>query len=257
MLWFSPKLPVDDAERLWIDEGFRRLEKMLGRSRLLEATVILPDDEHFPDSYDKTPAAAEKLFQRICAYMQVDRSRIDLDVFPDETEELREILPYWSGNSNGCAGLYAATEPSEQKRPREDEHMLIALKSSLLKDPLPLVATIAHELGHVILLGGKLMDRTPDHEPLTDLLTVFLGFGIFTANSSAHFTQYRDAGRHGWSMRRLGYLRQEVFGYALARFADERGEKKPDWSRHLSTNVRAYFKRSRTWLEKNSDRKES
>jgi hypothetical protein len=53
-------------------------------------------------------------------------------------------------------------------------------------------------------------------------------------------------------MRRQGYLPEEVYGYALAKFAAERGDEKAEWAKHLSTNVRAYFKRSRTWLKKNS-----
>src|SRR5712672_2395682 len=76
MLWFSPKLPVDNEERLWVDEGFARLEKMLGRSRLLDARVILPNPEYFPDAYDGSEAAAEILFRRVCDYMQVDRRRL-------------------------------------------------------------------------------------------------------------------------------------------------------------------------------------
>jgi hypothetical protein len=252
MPWFSPRLPVNGEERIWVDDGFRRLEKMLGRSRMLGAKVILPNDQYFPDPYDKSPAGAEKLFQRMCAYLQVDRARIELEIFPDETEELREILPYWSGGSGGCAGLYTHDPQSNPRNAiKENRPMMVALRSTLLKDPLVLIATVAHELGHVILLGGGLIDpATPDHEPLTDLLTVFLGFGIFTANSAALFRQFHDERRHGWSMQRLGYLRQEIYGYALARFAVERGEIKPDWMRHLSANVRTYFKRSRAWLAK-------
>src|ERR1700693_2639357 len=53
---FSARLPVSEEERLWVDEGFRRLEKMLGRRRLLEAKVILPTPEYFPDSYDQNSA---------------------------------------------------------------------------------------------------------------------------------------------------------------------------------------------------------
>jgi hypothetical protein len=90
MMWFSPKLPVDNEERLWVDEGFARLQKMLGRSRLLDARVILPNPEYFPDAYDGSEAAAEILFRRVCDYMQVDRRRLKLEIFPDETEELRE-----------------------------------------------------------------------------------------------------------------------------------------------------------------------
>jgi hypothetical protein len=33
---------------------------------MLEAEVVLPIAEHFPDHNDKTPAALEKLFQRVC-----------------------------------------------------------------------------------------------------------------------------------------------------------------------------------------------
>jgi hypothetical protein len=250
VLAFSPKLPVSDEERQWIDKGFSRLERLLGRRRMLEAQVVLPTAEHFPDPYDKTPATAESLFWRVCAYMDVDHSRIDFEIFRDETEDLRNALPYWSGRSTGCAGLYV-DESSSKRAHIEGKSCLVAIRSTQLEDPLSLVASIAHELGHVILIGGELMDpNTPDHEPLTDLLTVFLGFGIFTANSAARFQQYQDDRRQGWSMQRLGYLPQEAYGYALAKFAWERNEDRPAWSKHLSPNVRSYFKRSQKFLRK-------
>jgi hypothetical protein len=137
-----------------------------------------------------------------------------------------------------------------------DEPRVIMLRSALLKEPYPLIATIAHELGHVILLGQCLIDAavTPDPEPLTDLLTVYLGIGIFTANSAARFSQFQEAGRQGWSMSRLGYLREQVYGYALARFAKERGESNPRWTQCLSANVRSDFKQSISWLTKHGQR---
>jgi hypothetical protein len=255
MLGFSPKLPVSDEDREWVDEGFKRLDAMLGRRRMLGATVVLPSAEYFPDPYDASPAAAEKLFCRVCRFMQVDRSGIELEIFPDETEELREILPSWSGApAKSAAGFYVhpTKEGGGAEGTNRENCVVVAVKSTLLKDPLSLVATAAHELGHVILLGGGLLDRdTPDHEPMTDLLTVYLGMGIFTANSVARFKQYQVERQAGWSMRRLGYLPEEVYGYALAMFASQRGEESPNWTKHLSTNVRAYFTRSRAWLKKN------
>jgi hypothetical protein len=123
-----------------------------------------------------------------------------------------------------------------------------------MKDPMTLVAVIAHELGHIILLRPGLVDRAePDMEPLTDLLTVFLGFGIFTANAAFRFEQHQDGRSQGWSARRQGYLSEEEFGYALARFAYERGEMKPAWVSFLSTNVKTFTKRSIAWLAANRE----
>jgi hypothetical protein len=250
MFGFSSKLPVSEEERQWVDEGFRRLEKLLGRRRMLEAQVILPTPEYFPDPYDKSPESAEMLFQRVCGYMGVDRRRIDMRLFSDGTDRLRSILPYSRGKGGGCAGFYRH-DPNAAADHEGKSRMLVALRAEL-EDPLLLVGTMAHELGHVILLGGELISpETPDHEPLTDLLTVFLGFGVFNANSAGRFKQFQNETHYGWSMQRLGYLDEEVFGYALARFATQRGEEKAAWTKHLSTNVRAYYKRSLSWLAKN------
>jgi hypothetical protein len=49
-------------------------------------------------------------------------------------------------------------------------------------------------------------------------------------------------------MSRLGYLPEDVYAYALARFAHERGENNPQWIAHLSTNLKAWFRQSTKWL---------
>lgn len=242
MLGFRAKLPISEADRQWADSGFDRLSKMLGYHRMLQAKVVLPNEQHFPDPYDRSVEAAERMFCRVCNYMKVDRSTIEFEVFSGGAEELSAFLPYWKGGG-GCAGLYVHADADNEK-------MVVALRESQMHDPLAVVATLAHELGHVILLGGGLLDASvKDMEPLTDLLTVFLGFGIFNANCAARFQQWQDERKQGWSMQRLGYLPEQVYGYALARFARERNEPTPPWAGHLSTNVRAYFKKSMQWLQ--------
>ena len=54
--------------------------------------------------------------------------------------------------------------------------------------------------------------------------------------------------KQGWTMSRLGYLSEVIYGYALARFAQLRGETQPTWILHLSTNQKSYFKQSAAWL---------
>lgn len=102
-----------------------------------------------------------------------------------------------------------------------------------------------HELCHERLLGeGHVTAEKADHEPLADHATVFFGFGIFTANAAFHFEQNNQA----WQTRRLGYLTQPIFGYALACYAWLRGEREPSWARHLHTNPRSYLKQGLAYL---------
>lgn len=85
-----------------------------------------------------------------------------------------------------------------------------------------------------------------DHEPLTDLLTVFFGLGIFSANAAFELSQRPG----GWSAGRLGYLTEPMFGYALAFYTWLRGDPDPDWSRYLDTNPRSYMKKGLRYLSK-------
>ena len=73
------------------------------------------------------------------------------------------------------------------------------------EDPARAVAVIAHELAHVLLLGnGYLGGHEKDHEELTDLLTVFSGLGIFTANAAFQFKQWSEEMRQAGVQRKRG-----------------------------------------------------
>ena len=244
MFGFSPKLPVTEEEQLWVDDAFRRLSWMLGWDRMKNAVVILPTDEYFPEPWEATETGLETLFRRVCGYMHVNPADVELEVIPDPNEAL-ELLPVHSMRSEDPAGLHFGG--SSEERP------LIAVSRSLLKDPLSAVATLAHELGHVILLdGGRMRRDAEDMEPMTDLVTVYLGLGIFTANAARRFLQFQDDRTHGWSMKKLGYLPEPVYAYALARFAECRCEDSPGWTSYLSTNLKAWFRQSSNWLMKES-----
>ena len=235
----KPRLPITEEQRLWVDKSFLRLAAMLGKDRMMEAPVFLPIPEHFPDPWEESEVGLGRMFERVAYLMEVDITGVDIELFDNEHEVTQNLVPFSSGKGSGAGGLY-------QSRDR----VRIGVSAAQLKNPLALVATLAHELGHVILLRpGLVSHEESDMEPLNDLLTVFLGFGVFNANSAFQFEQYTTNGSQGWSHRRLGYLSEELFGYALARFAYERGEAKPHWAKHLSTNISAYFRRSLAWME--------
>jgi HEAT repeat protein len=119
---------------------------------------------------------------------------------------------------------------------------------------MSLVGTLAHELAHAILLGeGYLANEVPDHEYVTDLLTVFLGLGVFAANSVMRESYSRDSQWYVWQIGARGYLSERSFGYALAIWAWMRGENGAEWEVHLRPNVRAVMRDALTYLSKTGD----
>ena len=215
----------------------------------LNVPVILPTSEYFPPPFFGTDADVRALVHLVARYMGV---QTDVDVqFSDDLDHAQDLMRLFPGRtgtlrSSGAAGTYADAGA--------DDPRVITIDRSNIGEPARLVAVIAHELGHVRLLGERRgSTERPDHEPLTDLATVYLGMGIFTANAAFHFGRIPGYGIEpagGWQSRRLGYMTEQMFGYALARYAIYRGEADPPWARYLDTNPRVYMKQGIRFLRR-------
>src|SRR3712207_1292867 len=70
--------------------------------------------------------------------------------------------------------------------------VVISYNPSLADDPTAMIATLAHELGHYLMstAGSAPPGGWELHELHTDLAAVYLGFGIFLANSARSFGQF-------------------------------------------------------------------
>src|SRR5436309_5662449 len=151
--------------------------------------------------------------ERVCGYMGIDPARICLGFYSEEEPDLGEGFRR-EGYRQGTAGLHRGGERPE-----------IWIETSRLDDPLALVATLAHELGHVHLISdGRVSRDEKDHEPLTDLLTVYFGLGVIRANSYLREKRKEGLQYTTWSLSLSGYRLAPAYGYALALFARARGE---------------------------------
>lgn len=115
---------------------------------------------------------------------------------------------------------------------KADGHAVTELDLREAGQPAVLTAIIAHELGHVRLLGeDRAQGLDVDHERLTDLVTVFLGMGFLTANATCTFTKsvqrfsvlplgdLTERMLTGTALdptHHLGHLTERQFGYAPA-----------------------------------------
>lgn len=213
--------PVPTLEKVWVEERLRWLTGAFGPRRMLDARVIEPTPEFFPDAYDESREAAEVIFNRVCGYMDVPRERVQLDFLDSEAWQL---------------GDYTRFDPER-----------VRLNEKAFEHPTQLAVTCAHELAHVLLMGDeRIADRASDHERTTDLVMVFLGFGVLAANAAV-------ADLRAGHVSRVGYLSERELSYALSVFAWLRGEPSPGWASHLRANARRVFDDGMAYLQRTGD----
>ena len=232
---FAPKSPVEDRERLWIEKMLTWCVEQYGRAPLA-ADVLVPTPRFFPGAYHGTESDVLELVDLVRAHLRIDPDEIAVNLY-DGRAPVRMPGTADAGH-RGIAGHYTV----------RDGRGVVAVALEDAPDPRRIVAVAAHELcHHKLLYSGRAHADEADHEPLTDLATVFFGLGVFTANAAFSFSQ----STRGWQRRQLGYINQPMFGYALACMAWLRGEQDdPAWARYLETNPRGYYRQAMRYLAK-------
>src|SRR5688572_7017375 len=130
--WFrSSACTVDPVTRSWIDRRWRWLTNEFGADCMIDAPTILPTSEFFPDEYDRSDEAVQRLTNRVCGYMGVPPSTIDLKFYTNASGSLLV-------NETGDAIAMAGGTYQEG-----DERFLIRLDRSQFHRPMELVGNVA------------------------------------------------------------------------------------------------------------------
>ena len=230
---FGTKRPIVTPEQeAAIEYCFRILLYAFGKDWLLDAPLVLPNGQFFPEKYEPTEEWGRQAFRRVCELMHLQPERATPEFMRDHRAELSDKGIHVVAAKGNAAGLYFGEQFETGRGPAT-----VGISISLLKQPERMTAVMAHEIAHVLILGYGIIPPDFEYmEPLTDIMTVFSGFGIFSANAAfAH-----ETGNWGWQVWRTGYLSEREFAYALALFAWLKGETKPVWTRELRKNVRVF-----------------
>src|SRR5215469_9466347 len=243
MFWWSrPICPCDSAAKAWIEERLQWLSEQFDDSAFSGLPVVLPTREFFPDAYDGSKPAVRRMLNRVCRFMDVDPERVVLKLVSEVgkvylVNETGHYLP------SGAAGTYR----------RVGESFEISIDRSELDNPANLVGTMAHELAHSRLMGENRIEADAyDKELLTDLTVVFMGLGIFVANSPRAY-QSQMTTWPGTTLRKPEYMSLPMYAYALAHLAWFREERRPAWARHLNWHARPEFKQALRFLLETGD----
>lgn len=198
---FGPRLPIDRDE---LDFQLATFKWLTGGFGPVGARpLILPTRDHFPLSRATGEAKVREIFDLVREHAGMAGWPCALQAGASDrpTAVGNALLLRHEGGSAPCGTFRVVDGP-------DGRHGLITYNPGMERDPPGLAATFAHELGHYLMATAK--TDPPGgwdlHELHTDLAAVYLGFGIFLANSARNFSQFQSGGEMGWSSRRQGYL---------------------------------------------------
>jgi len=162
----KPKSFLDSSRLDWQFESFAWLLRNTGGfSKFAETALVLPTEEFFPDRGLKGHAGVSALFRRA-------RQHAGMEDWP-------------------CTVEAAGEEP--RVAPDGADHIPVVTYQRGSLEPIALVAHFAREFARFLV--GTFDEPPPGgetaRESALELTAVFLGFGLFMANSSARQVRYQ------------------------------------------------------------------
>jgi len=242
MFWNkNPKCPIKIEDKIWVEDNLNWLNKNV--VNLISQQTILPTKKYFDWEFKGIEKDAEFVLKKIGEYCGVDTKKIELDFYSEEAIKLDSGTVTQKEEGTGTAGLYIQKENS----------FSILVEVQQLKRPNSLIATLAHELSHFVLIGQKEVHLDGDeNEWLTDLLSIAFGFGVFIGNTKFEFKQWQTGdGWGGWQTSTQGYLPQQITAYAMAKIEIKRTKEMPNWINLLKKDFQRDFKKSMKYLSFN------
>jgi hypothetical protein len=239
----KPKLPITPEDKTWVDESLDWLLQSFGEEHCKEIVTITPTKNFYNRTFEDNEEDAVFILERTKEFMNIYDTDIALEFFSDEPVRMDDGTTLSSpadimGSWNSAAGTYQVTETND---------ILISIEKKQLKNPISLIATIAHELAHQVLLGENRIDENDEY--LTDLTAIFYGFGIFLGNSRFSFSSFNTNFGSGWQTSNQGYLPEQLIAYAMARLAIKREEDITLYTSFLNTSMSKFFKQCVTYLK--------
>lgn len=227
-------LPNPD-EREWLIRYLRKLIERAGWEHFVRAPILEPMRTWFPETWSGSVRDAHFVTQRLMHYAGLERLRVTLDGFEafEGDDESFDTAAYFAGIRDGRA--------------------FFGVKYDYLDDPEKAAGTMAHEVAHAWRAQHKLVvdDARDREELLTDITTIYLGFGIFTTNNTDRFRTAGDLDVQEWSHSRVGYLPMQAMAFLLALQESARDDRQETAKieKHLEANQARAFREAMEHFE--------
>jgi len=248
---FGRKL-VDIEVAEWQFDGFAWLiDNFSSEAGLPNSRLFLPIDEHFPERDSHSATQADRFFHLIKSQIGFNKDDI-FDLVPQAgrpDSSLGGLAMVETRGQTAC-GTYQLISAGYGE-PRE----IIKYDAGLEDKPAQLVATFAHELSHALHnRAAEPLDIEPElYELFTDLTAIYLGYGIFLANTRFEFSQFTNSDTQGWQAQGAGYLPEADMVFATALFMQIKDIPMETALPHLKPRLRKMLKKAFRQLERHAD----
>ncbi len=252
---FSRKL-IDTEVAEWQFDHFAMLidnfEKAPG---LADRSLMLPTAEFFPESKKGYGTQAQHLFDLIkdqFGFNVLDNFELEGHVGRPPTS-LGGVAMVQTHGQMAC-GTYQNI-PGGLNRARE----IIRYDTGMEDQPNRLIATFAHELSHALHHRSREFLHVDDdlYELFTDLTAIFMGYGIFLANTRFEFSQFSNGDTQGWQAQGAGYLPEADMVFATALFMRIKNISMERAMPHLKPRLQKMLKKAWRQLDRHMDEVEA
>jgi len=235
---FNTRPLLEESSSQWLIDAFAWSLQHFDAVLFYEETrLILPTNEFFPGRTDSVEGMANLIFDRVKEYALVSHwPTLLADQHACSVVEPSQVEI--KGALRGSAGVVDESI-SDARR------LLIPYNPQQISNPEGIIASFAHVLAHHL---GQMTKEPPpgglDYWPhATELLAIYLGFGLMFANSA--FTFRGSCGScYNPNAVRDAYLSEREATYALAIFAVLKDIPNRAVITHLKKHLRGFYKKA-------------
>ena len=235
---FNSKPVLDETSTQWLFDTFewalREFDAELFRSHTV---LVQPTNQFFPGRVDSLDGMANLIFDRVKGYAGVAH-------WPTLVAD-QNLCPAFERPAIEIEAPLRRAEGAVPEGVDPDHCLLIPYNPQQLNKPEGIIASFSHILAHYL---GQMADEPPpggaDYWPqATEVLAIFLGFGLMFANSA--YTFRGGCGScYNPNAERAASLTEVEATYALALFAVLKGIPNGEVTGHLKSHLRGIYKRS-------------
>ncbi len=233
---------LDDDSVQWLFESFAWALRNFDADVFYNETIlVVPSNEFFPGRENSVHGMASLIFEQVKGYAGLKHwPTLLLDHNSCMIEPPRVEI---RGALRGAKGVEQGVDEDSGD---DANRVLVTYDPDQVLNPEALIATYAHQLAYQ--LGTQAKELPPGGEQnlphVTEVLAVFMGFGLMFANSAFTFQTGGCGSCKRPGTNRSSYLSQYDTTYALAIFSVLKQIPNSKVLPHLKKSLRPFYKKA-------------